>query len=89
MIWKWIGVILLCTTLGLIAGGVVGVLLVSYGRDYLLTWYIGGEWGDSIAPMDMALGKCATSGAVLGAVSGMVVVIADAIYKSRKHPESK
>ena len=86
---RWIGVIMLCTVLGFILGGVVGFILASYGSDYVLIWYIEGDWGDATAPMDMALGKCATSGAVLGTVSGMVVVIADAIYKSHRSRESK
>ena len=84
MVWKWIGLMLLCTWIGVVNAYGLAFLLSTYPRDFVIGWAPPQEGHMNFSPFDVAAGNCVVYGAPLGLLSGIAAVFADAIYQSRR-----
>lgn len=73
--------------LGLLVGILVGFLMSLVAPGFAVALL--GERADGIAPAQLCIGLGIANGPTLGLVGGISVVIAEAIYKSRKLSEGK
>lgn len=73
--------------LGLFVGILVGFLMSIVAPGFAIALL--GNRADGIAPSQLCIGLGLANGPALGLAGGISVIIAEAIYSSRKAPDSK
>ena len=87
MIWKWFGIVFLCCITGLLVGILVGLLMGVLAPDFAVSLLQ--PPAGVYSPTQLCIGLGIANGPTLGLVGGVGIVLADAVYRTRKSVESK
>jgi hypothetical protein len=89
MVGRWIGIVFGCTMIGLVVGLLVGLLMASLAPGFAFALF--GEQARTYGTpaRELCLGLGIANGPLLGLLGGIGVIVSEAIYRTRKFPESK